>query len=45
LEDGHSTLGEDYQTYRDLIAGEPRCVSQALPTIGFRLIMPMTTSR
>jgi formylglycine-generating enzyme required for sulfatase activity len=45
LEGGHYTLGEDYQTYPRLIAGEPRCVSQTLPTIGFRLVMPMTTSR
>lgn len=41
--DGHYALGEDYQTYPQLLAGEPRCVSQPWPTVGFRVVVRHTT--
>jgi len=36
--EGHYILGEDYKTWLQDIAGEPRCEMMALDTIGFRLV-------
>ena len=41
LEGRRYTLGEDYKTFRALIAGEPLCGNEKLSTIGLRLVMPI----